>query len=1119
MISRLAPRSGAAVLLALLLAVAMLAVPGRASAAGVSAEAHVVASTPTRLAVEVTGTGYSTEPPGIYVGLSESGGASAVDASVYRGTAYLTAAALQGGSFSVTLELDADDIATLDPERDYSVYTLKAHGAALTDPSQNAEVPVAVDFSTLADSQPEPEPTTDPDPEPTTDPDPEPTTEPEPATPSVTVSQREVSSQGATTVTVTGTGFDPSVATGQRPPLAGRAAGAYVVFGKFADTWRPSEGAASSTRVNSAQQWAVPAASMATIGGAPAGAIELTAEGSFTAELVIDKAGIDAKATSAALTRYGVYTYPGSGADAPSYETYTPIEFVEPEPVGPSLDVDVVEAVEGSLRLAVSGAGYLAEAPGVYLAIAPSGGASPTDASGYVGTQWVMHSSFGPGGTFERTLSLDADDIATLDPDVSYSVYTLRAHGLAATDPSQTVEVPLDVDVADLLAPAAPAGPVLDVEVIDAAEGRATIEVIGRGFAPTFPGVYVGVSEAGGADPADAGAYRGTIWVQAEEMDPFGGFTREIVLDADAIATLDPAASYAVYSLRAHGFADLDPSQSVEVPLDLDVVALQGGDDDPDPDPDPDPGTDPDPAPGGGDAARPNGSLLWGVKSSFRSYVTGPIANGTIAVSGGASSRGSAYRFFQRATNGAAAGDTTRFGGTVRFTGHDGELDLRFSDPSVVIGSTRAATLSVVVNGSRRDLATLDLSAATRSTKAGATTYTSAPARLTAAGAAAFDGFYAAGETLDPVAFTIGSDGGAASGGARTVASARPDTTDAFVPPAGPPSTTGATLDVDDPDAIEPGDRIAFSADGFAAGEQDVAVVVYSTPVVLDRAVSADSAGRVTWSGYLPGDLEPGEHTLTFQGSVDRGVTFTVSEGGEAVGRCSVDDATMTWGVKESFRSYVSGTIANGDWTTTGNASYATPDFTFGEGTGELDAADGSGDVAFDGAIEFTGHSGALAVTLADPAVRMVDDSAAVLLLDVTTGDRVAAQAGDTSRTTSEAVPFVELDLAGGRHETSEDGTITFSDVPTQLTEQGHGVFDDYAAGEAFDPVDLVVNASADCAGATAPVVETTDVVEATTGGDTGGGATWPWILVAALVVLAAAGGIVVGRRSVGART
>lgn len=146
----------------------------------------------------------------------------------------------------------------------------------------------------------------------------------QPATPTVIVSKTSGISSTGETLTVTGSGFLPGTGTnGTRPPLSGQFAGAYVVFGKFPDTWKPSAGVASSARNVITQKWAVPAASVETIGGASAGAIVLNADGTFTAEIAV--------ATSAAndllAGNYGIYTYPGSGAAYAPFETYTPLTF------------------------------------------------------------------------------------------------------------------------------------------------------------------------------------------------------------------------------------------------------------------------------------------------------------------------------------------------------------------------------------------------------------------------------------------------------------------------------------------------------------------------------------------------------------------------------------------------------------------------------------------------------------------------------------------------------------------------------------------------------------------------------------------------------------------------
>ncbi len=146
------------------------------------------------------------------------------------------------------------------------------------------------------------------------------------STPSVQVSKTEVNPAGDT-ITVTGTGFLPTLATGTRPPLAGQSGGVYIAFGSFANTWKPSEGAPGSTRpttaigAGGALIWAVPEAARAIVG--ENASVTLNPDGSFTATLTVVRGYEGALADG----NYGIYTYAGSGAVQPLFETYTPITF------------------------------------------------------------------------------------------------------------------------------------------------------------------------------------------------------------------------------------------------------------------------------------------------------------------------------------------------------------------------------------------------------------------------------------------------------------------------------------------------------------------------------------------------------------------------------------------------------------------------------------------------------------------------------------------------------------------------------------------------------------------------------------------------------------------------
>ena len=168
---------------------------------------------------------------------------------------------------------------------------------------------------------------------------------------------------------------------------------------------------------------------------------------------------------------------------------------------------------------------------------------------------------------------------------------------------------------------------------------------------------------------------------------------------------------------------------------------------------------------------------------------------------------------------------------------------------------------------------------------------------------------------------------------------------------------------------------------------------------------------------------------------------------------CDIRDATLTWGFKESFRAYIDGDIANGEWTTADGATYETPVFTWSGGQGRYNSDTGSGSVQFTGSVRFTGHDGLLDTTFSDPVVTLSGDTG-TLILDVSgpSMDGVAIDVDD--------VPFIELfdiELSGA------DALVTV-DAATVLTDEGEAAFPDYQAGTDFDPVVLAMPTSGECA-------------------------------------------------------
>ncbi|WP_157006902.1 HtaA domain-containing protein [Agromyces laixinhei] len=780
----------------------------------------------------VSGTGYvgPGAANGAYVLLGDASIWSGGDPLVAEGwlsLGWVPAGSIVDGAFTTTLEVPAG---SFDPATSYVVATSAAHGLSVTDRTLDA-------FASITIAQPAP---------------------PEPTTPSVTVSKTSGLDAAGETITVRGSGFIPNApaTNGVRPPLMGKFAGAYVVFGSFAADWKPSAGAASSTRIVDSQKWVVDAADVAAIGGAAAGAVAVGADGSFEVELTareFEKALADGN--------YGVYTFAGSGAKIASFETYTPVSFATtPEPPTP---------------------------------------------------------------------------------------------------------------------PTPPTPP-----------------------APGQPGTIA------------------------------------------------------------------------------------------------------------------SGSLSWGVASEFRSYVVGNIAKGSISVGSGATQGGGLFQFGQ--TGGSysqvTGTGTADYAGSVRFTGHGGVLDLTFASPTLRATTTTSGVLEVSVNGSRVDLATVDLSRGSKSLVNGATRIANIPVTLTAAGAAAFQGYYSMGRALDPLTVVIGSPGAAPAGSSGTVATASAATTAPKAVPATPPATTGIVLDAATLAALVEGKEVTVTVDGFEPNETGIMVVVYSTPIVLARDLVADANGVVTWTGSLPAGLGAGEHTLTFQGSTAKGIRFTVTA---PAGMCTVTDATLDWGFKGSFLQYLEGGIANGEWIVTG-AGETDGVFEFAGGTGSIEAETVRGLVSFPGSIEFTGHDGALDTTISNPSIELVGSDEAYLRLDVTG----TTQQGEA--VTATAVRFASLDLDGAL--VRDGDSLVGTAVPAEFTAEGAAAFGTYSAGEELDPVSFAVALPADCgieAGAAKPEVQAVvddDLEVQATSAD--GPAAWLiWLIVAIVVlVLAAIGAFLIIRNRRAAR-
>ncbi|WP_300268116.1 HtaA domain-containing protein, partial [Microbacterium sp.] len=161
-----------------------------------------------------------------------------------------------------------------------------------------------------------------------------------------------------------------------------------------------------------------------------------------------------------------------------------------------------------------------------------------------------------------------------------------------------------------------------------------------------------------------------------------------------------------------------------------------------------------------------------------------------------------------------------------------------------------------------------------------------------------------------------------------------------------------------------------------------------------------------------------------------------------------VSGATLEWGLKESFRNYISGPIAHGEISLDGTARSDSGEFIWSNGSGTYDVASNAGEVSYSGSVHFTGHAGALDMTISNPRVAVTGLMSATLYVDV-----VAAGYNGTEDVNETGVAFATLTLPAGV-EASDGESITWSGATAVLTEDGaRGFAGFYSAGTALDPV------------------------------------------------------------------
>ncbi|MFD5224701.1 HtaA domain-containing protein [Microbacterium sp. NPDC058342] len=260
---------------------------------------------------------------------------------------------------------------------------------------------------------------------------------------------------------------------------------------------------------------------------------------------------------------------------------------------------------------------------------------------------------------------------------------------------------------------------------------------------------------------------------------------------------------------------------------------------------------------------------------------------------------------------------------------------------------------------------------------------------------------------------------------------------------------------------VRPGDTVSFVVTGLEAG-QKVRFEVHSDPVDAGAATAdAQGVARVDWT--VPAGFSAGAHQvrafrvdsagqseqnaflvapLTITAAATLPTPKPAAPAAPAEPVCvarGVSSGSMTWGLKESFRTYVEGPIAKGDFT--GGS------FTVRSGALNVDAGD-RGQISFSGSITATGHGGLLNFRLSNPRIVLNGDGTGTLYAHVASTDTTG------KKTTDGTVRFATLAFSGK----SSGSTLAVSGASARLTAAGAEAFAGfYDAGTALDSVSFRV--------------------------------------------------------------
>ena len=412
-----------------------------------------------------------------------------------------------------------------------------------------------------------------------------------------------------------------------------------------------------------------------------------------------------------------------------------------------------------------------------------------------------------------------------------------------------------------------------------------------------------------------------------------------------------------------------------------------------------------------------SGTLSWDIRESFLKYLTS-FAHGSVNVEGMEKTAAGGFKYTQASGvyNPETKTGQINFAGTAEFTGHNGQLKSTIKNMRLVVVNGKG-TLVADVDALTRDgksvsktglaIAEVDLSGA--SVKDGVFSAQNAAVALTAEGSEVlFAGQYrGADNAMAPLSFSVKLS----------------------------EQTAENTVEVPRVSESKSSDN-----KGSENGSSDNSSSNSSGNSGANGSGSNGSAGT---SGSVSngGSSSNGSVSNNPAQPVCVPVTRTreVQEQGASDG--TIKSANLGWGVRDSFRNYVRGGIANGSWELNGT-SYSSDAFNWSNGTGTF--KNGKGSISFSGSVRFTGHHGILDTTIANPRLE-INGNSGTLYATMNSNDPSG------KATNYGEVALLKVDLSGLQ---SSSDAVSVNGAATTLTAEGAKAFAGfYDAGKDMAPL------------------------------------------------------------------